>query len=346
MERALYDPEHGFYATGGQAGRRSDFLTSVEVGPLFGAVLARALDTWWKEAGSPRPFVVVEAGAGSGTLARSVLRAEPACAAALRYVLVERSASLRAAHDRGLPLTMPAHAFVAGRDPDEDEEAPRRPVPDGPIAVSLASLPPPESAHVVLANELLDNLPVRILERTAEGWTELGVADEEGLVEVLFPAADVTPLIDAPVGARIAWQTEAAGWIRDALDVSPRVVVFDYMTTTAEMASRPWREWLRTYRAHEPGGGPLDDLGSQDITCEVALDQLAAVSAPALVSDQRTFLSRHGIDELVEEGRAAWEEGAARGDLHAIQGRSRVREAEALTDIDGLGAFTVAEWTR
>ncbi len=134
--------------------------------------------------------------------------------------------------------------------------------------------------------------------------------------------------------------------MRDALDVAPRVVVFDYMTTTAEMAARPWRDWLRTYRGHERGGTPLDDLGSQDITCDVALDQLAAVRAPALVSDQRTFLSRHGIDGLVEEGRAAWEAGAARGDLAAIQGRSRVREAEALTDIDGLGAFTVAEWTR
>ncbi len=221
MERALYDPEHGFYATGGRAGRRGDFLTSVEVGPLFGAVLARALDTWWKEAGSPRPFVVVEAGAGSGTLARSVLRAEPACAAALRYVLVERSASLRAAHDRGLPLTVPAHAFAAGRDPDEEEEAPRRPVPDGPIAVSLATLPPPESAHVVLANELLDNLPVRILERSAEGWAELGVGDaaagetaagqKGALVEVLLPSTDVDPRVDAAPGARVAWQTEAAG---------------------------------------------------------------------------------------------------------------------------------------
>ncbi|RMH80327.1 MAG: class I SAM-dependent methyltransferase, partial [Actinomyces sp.] len=36
----LYDPRHGFYASGGRAGRRGDFLTAPEVGPLFGAVLA------------------------------------------------------------------------------------------------------------------------------------------------------------------------------------------------------------------------------------------------------------------------------------------------------------------
>ena len=55
------------------AGRRGDFLTAPEVGPLYGAVLARAIDAWWIELGRPDPFVVVEAGAGPGTLARSVL---------------------------------------------------------------------------------------------------------------------------------------------------------------------------------------------------------------------------------------------------------------------------------
>jgi SAM-dependent MidA family methyltransferase len=44
MEAALYDERAGFYGAHGSAGRRGDFLTSPEVGPLFGAVLARALD--------------------------------------------------------------------------------------------------------------------------------------------------------------------------------------------------------------------------------------------------------------------------------------------------------------
>src|SRR3954454_6667488 len=95
MRIALYG-DHGFYNTGGSAGRRGDFITSPEVGPLFGAVMARALDAWWREAGSPDTFVVVEAGAGVGTLARAVLAADPTCAPALRYVLVERSDRLRA----------------------------------------------------------------------------------------------------------------------------------------------------------------------------------------------------------------------------------------------------------
>jgi len=108
MEAALYDPAGGFFARAGAAGGagrgRGDFVTSVEVGSLFGALIARAVDGWWDQLGRPDPFLVVDAGAGRGQLARDVLRAEPRCAAALRYVLVERSAGLRAAQAEGLSL--------------------------------------------------------------------------------------------------------------------------------------------------------------------------------------------------------------------------------------------------
>src|SRR5215211_1772974 len=95
---ALYDEEDGFFARGGGAGRAGrDFVTSPEVGVLFGALVARFLDRAWTELARPDPFVVVDAGAGRGRLAADVLRAEPECSSALRYVLVERSAALRAA---------------------------------------------------------------------------------------------------------------------------------------------------------------------------------------------------------------------------------------------------------
>ena len=52
MDLALYS-EHGFYSTTGRAGRRGDFITSAEVGPLFGTVLARAIDDVWNRLGQP-----------------------------------------------------------------------------------------------------------------------------------------------------------------------------------------------------------------------------------------------------------------------------------------------------
>lgn len=334
MELALYDPEHGFYATGGSAGRRGDFITSPEVGPLFGAVVARALDTWWRDAGSPDPFVVVEAGAGVGTLARSVLEAGAACAPALRYVLVERADSLRDRHGDYLAVESSAHAFAPEREDDEHDSA-ALDLPTGPIVVSLSELPR-VAAHVVLANELLDNLPVDLLERSAERTCEVRVGlDGDRLVERLVPT-DLS--ID---GGREPVQTAAARWVRDARALGGRVVVLDYADTTSSMAARPWTDWLRTYRGHQRGSAPLADLGTQDITCEVAVDQLPPATSNVAQAD---WLRVHGIDELVDEGRRVWAERASIGDLEAMKARSRISEADALTDPSGLGAFRVLEW--
>ena len=120
------------------------------------------------------------------------------------------------------------------------------------------------------------------------------------------------------------------------------LVAIDYFApTTAGLASRPWREWLRTYAGHERGRHYLSEPGSQDITCEVPLDQLPE---PEALRTQAQWLELHGITGLVDEGRRFWEEHASAPDLTALRMRSRISEAEALTDPSGLGAFLVAEW--
>ncbi|HYF45607.1 MAG TPA: hypothetical protein VD926_05305, partial [Acidimicrobiales bacterium] len=60
MEASLYGAD-GFYEREGTgAGRRGDFLTAPEVGPLFSAVLLRAIDAWWDELGRPEGFTVYD----------------------------------------------------------------------------------------------------------------------------------------------------------------------------------------------------------------------------------------------------------------------------------------------
>jgi SAM-dependent MidA family methyltransferase len=337
QEAALYGPG-GFYAGGGGAGRRRDFLTSPEVGPLFGAVLGRAIDVWWDELGEPDPFVVVDAGAGAGALARAVAQADLQCAAALHYVLVERAGAMRDAHPSHVPLEPPSWALGAGR---------------GPLFASLAEMPAEPIVGVVLANELLDNLPVALVERAADRWQEVRVGEHAGaLVEVLVDAAEELSVhVDrlapaAPVGARVPIQSASADWLRHVLTLVERgrVVVIDYASTSTDLAVRPCSEWLRTYRAHGRGTHPLEVPGEQDVTCEVAVDQLAHVRPPSSDRSQAEFLGDHGIGDLVESARATWKQRAATGDLDAVKARSRVTEAEALTDPAGLGAFRVLEW--
>jgi SAM-dependent MidA family methyltransferase len=350
LDRALYAPGEGFYETGGRAGRsRGDFVTSPEVGPLFGAVLGLALDAWWDDLGRPDPFLVDEHGAGPGTLARTIVAADPECADALRWTLVERSAAQRSLHLDHLPHL--------GVDADPDDDPRWASVGGGPWVASAPESPDDRRRpHVVLANELLDNLPFDLLERTPDGWAEVRVGLDGGVpTERLVPAvpddgalADVLAP-DATVGARIPLQHRARAWVADRLaHLAPggRLLVLDYGSTTAALARRPWHEWLRTYAAHGRGGHPLDALGHQDVTVEVCVDQLArAVRPPDDDSDQATFLRRWGLDELVAESRASWEAGGPALDVATLRLRSRVSEAEALTDPSGLGAFRVWTWT-
>ncbi|MCE2531867.1 MAG: SAM-dependent methyltransferase, partial [Acidimicrobiia bacterium] len=224
---------------------------------------------------------------------------------------------------------------------------------------SRADLPDGPVDGVVIANELLDNLPSRLLERTPDGWAEVYVSAREPagageLIETLCPVApEVQDAADAlapraPEGGRLPLAAEAVEWVGRALALLRRgsLVVVDYTDTSASLAARPHREWVRTYRAGVRGHEPLRHPGRCDITVEVPLDQVLGVYPTEEVCDQATFLRSLGIEDLVAEGRALWHDRAAVGDLAALEARSRVHEAEALCDASGLGAFTVAVWRR
>ena len=338
VEACLYDPDGGFYMRGGRAGGRSGhFLTAPEVGPLFGAVLARALDEWWAQLDEPAPFTVIDWGAGPGTLARSVMAAEPRCLSegALEWIALERSPAQRALH------------------------------PDHPAVRSAARLsdvlPQPAPVGVVVANELLDNLPFDIVRRTAGGWEELRVAvggasgrRRFSLVGEPAPAALVEGLPEVAVGARIPVQRAARDWVAGAHQAlgAGWIVALDYGADTRTLADQtdPSDDpgaglgWLRTHRHHQGGSSWLAEPGSCDIAADVALDQVQA-DHRADVCSQAEFLRDHGIEDLVTEGRATWDDRAAVGDLEAMTARSRTSEAETLLDPAGMGGFQVFVWT-
>ena len=316
MGLALYG-EGGFYQDGGRAGRRGDFITSPEVGPLFAAVIARYLDDCWNEMGCPSSFDVVEVGAGPGTLARGIFDAQPKCISALKYVAVEVSEAQRAMHP----------GFVE----------------------SVEVFPDRTIQGVVLANELLDNLPFKLFVYDGE-WMEafVGLGVEGKFVEVLHKV-DVIPGVlpkTAPLGSRAPIQTTASQWLMNMSQKLSRgrVLVFDYCSeSTSEIAVTPWREWLRTYKEHERGVHYLLEPGIQDVTTQVMIDQLMNAIPDLSVTRQSEWLETWGIEELVSEGSRYWEEHKTSPDIAAMKMRSRANEAQALSSLDGLGAFSVLE---
>lgn len=317
MERCLYGPD-GFYTTHGVAGRaRGDFITSPEVGPLFGAVVANALDHWWEEAGSPEPWTVYDVGCGPNTLLKAVRRARPLDQRRWRLVGIDRADPVPDEVGGGR---------TAGSDRTDESRGVER----------AGILPDDLSDSVVLANELLDNLPFRIIEHSVDGrWFEVHV---DGRTEHLLPT---DARLDIPPGSRAPLIAEASAWCREVLARNPdRLLLFDYGTaTTNQLAERG--DWLRTYRRHQRGDDPLLDPGRLDITTDIAVDQLPP---DAVVTAQAEFLRRWGIDELVREGKEHWRAHADRPDLTAIAMRSRISEAEALTDPAGLGSWLVVEY--
>jgi SAM-dependent MidA family methyltransferase len=204
MEACLYDPEFGYYARGGNR-RRADYYTSVDVSPLFGALLARQLHEMWQILGRPPEFTIAEPGAGDAALARHVLdfvaARLPDFYAALRYHAIESSPARRSLHAPNL-----GPHFAAG------------------IARSFDQFTEHIGAGCIFSNEFVDALPVHRVEMEGGKLREIyvDVAGEE-LVEGRKPIS--TPEIAdyfAEQGIRLHENQQAeAGlaacqWIEDA----------------------------------------------------------------------------------------------------------------------------------
>jgi len=203
MALALYEPRVGYYARAVQrSGRAGDFVTSVDLGPAFGALLARQFAEMWRHLGSPGALDLIEAGAGNGRLSRDVLdaaRRDPAFYDAVRLHLVERSPLARAAQADRL----------------------------GPHASRLASAGedlPAVGCGVLFANELLDAMPVHVVVMRADGLREIYV-DLEGDALVEREGSPSTPrlwqyLEQAGAQLEPGWRAEinldAVDWVRRA----------------------------------------------------------------------------------------------------------------------------------
>lgn len=272
MAAALYDPEHGYYASGRAVlGREGDYFTNVSVGPLFGTLLLRQFAEMWRLLGTPERFTVVEQGAHSGDLAADVWsaaeRLEPDFARALRYVMVEPLARARAGQQARLSPWGERVRWV--------EEAFR--------------LEPFTGVH--FSNELIDAFPVHVVRRGRAGWQERRVAWREGLAwedsplsgEALARAVALLPQ-DLPAGYQTEINLHAGEWLQAVAERLRRgwVVAIDYGYLRAEYY-RPERTGgtLSAYAQHQRVEDPLQNPGEVDLTAHVDWTSLMEAGAEA-----------------------------------------------------------------
>ena len=326
MDAALYDPADGFYTAGGRAGRAAgDFLTSPEVGPLFGAVLARALDAWWERARPARPVRGGRRRRRPGTLARAVLAARPAVPSTAPCATSPSSGRRRSGR-RHAGLAWSRVADAAGR------------------AVRRASWSPTSCSTTCRSASP---------STTAAGARPASTSTPDGrLVEVLvgrsIRRARRACRRRAAHGARAprAGRGRGAG-SRDALGRLGARAARGASTTPSTTADAGGAA-VAGVAAHLPrprAGRALPRRSRARRTSPATSPSTSSPPPDARRRTQAEFLGAHGIDELVEEGRRTWA-APRRGarPRRADAPRSRVREAEALIDPAGLGGFTVAEW--
>jgi SAM-dependent MidA family methyltransferase len=294
MALALYAPGLGYYASSErQFGRLpssgSDFVTAPEMTPLFGQALAAQVTDALDATGTEE---VWEFGAGSGALALHLLQALGE--RVRRYTIVDLSGTLRARQQQTLA------GFGA--------------------MVQWASELPPAMRGVVVGNEVLDAMPVKLLARTGGVWHERGVR----LVD--------SPDASAPHSANLAWEDRAT-------DLRPPIEILgthDYLTEIHPQAQafvrtlgdrlaqgaaffidygfaeseyyHPQRHMgtLMCHRGHMADPDPLADLGQKDITAHVNFSGLALAAQEAGLptlgyTTQARFLMNCGLVPLLAQ---------------------------------------------
>ncbi|MEW5990103.1 MAG: SAM-dependent methyltransferase [Chloroflexota bacterium] len=301
MELALYHQELGYYSGGRRGpGREADFLTAPESHPIFGWAVGRQLHELWLRLGSPTPFTVRELGAGTGALAAGIVqgleRAGSTLRQSIRYRIAERSAGR---------LTQVAERLAALGAADVLESDDGAPI-----------------VGAVLANEVIDALPVHRVEGTpGGGLTELFVGLDAGDALTTAAAGPSTPRladrlasegIVLAAGQRAEICLEVDAWVAAAAAGLDRglLLLVDYGHPAAALYDPARGSLLRAYVRHRVHDDPFVNVGRQDLTAHVDLTAVArAAEAAGLVhlgtTTQAAFLAGLGAGELLASVQAA-----------------------------------------
>ncbi|NML60225.1 class I SAM-dependent methyltransferase [Massilia sp. RP-1-19] len=290
MELALYAPNLGYYSGGAaKLGEAGDFTTAPEITSLFGATLAQAAAAIIAQSAPD----ILEFGAGTGKLARDVLTALHATGVTLdHYYIVELSGELRARQQEAL-RDFPQVRWLDGF--------------------------PDSFSGVVLANEVLDAMPVELVKKTAAGWVEVMVTIDNGA----FAYTERAP--SESLAAHIAAQVPDAEFLPAGYLTEVHPVAGGFMASLARMLGKgsgaaflfdygfPAHEYyvgqretgtVMCHYRHHSHPDPFYLPGLQDITAHVDFTAMALAAQDNGVDvlgymNQASFLLGAGLGELL-----------------------------------------------
>ncbi len=298
MELALYAPGLGYYANGSTkfgtlpqgtrekdgsvTGAGSDFVTAPEMTPLFGYTLAQPVAQALQATGT---WEIWEFGAGTGALAKQLLSALKAMGQRVdRYTIVDLSESLKERQRH----TLREHLDV----------------------LHWADALPEAMQGVVVGNEVLDAMPVKLLARVHGTWLERGVVLENEAWAWADRPTDLRPPLE--INGAHDYLTEvhpqAEAFVRTLGDRLERGALFllDYGFPEAEYYhEQRHMGTVMCHRAHLADGNPLEAVGLKDITAHVNFTGVAVAAQDAGLellgyTSQAHFLMNCGIVELMQ----------------------------------------------
>ncbi|MDO9277900.1 MAG: SAM-dependent methyltransferase [Polaromonas sp.] len=288
MALALYAPGHGYYASGSrkfghmpQSG--SDFVTAPELSPHFGRALARQVGEALQATGTTE---VWEFGAGSGALAEQLIASLDAAGTVLtRYTIVDLSGSLRERQQTRL-------AAYGDR-------------------VRWVQELPAQMTGVVVGNEVLDAMPVKLLARMKGVWHERGVALHAGEFVFADRLTELRPPleIEGPQDYLTENHAQAEGFVRTLADrlAAGAVFLLDYGFPEHEYF-HPQRHMgtLMCHQGHLADSNPLLQVGLKDITAHVNFTGIALAGQDAGLhvlgyTSQGRFLLNCGLLDGMED---------------------------------------------
>ncbi len=290
MEMALYHPDLGYYEKNVEIGKEGDFITSPKVGGIFGRTLFNALKEMLELSNSD---TLVEIGAGDGTLTLQILDKALSKGFNLNYIVVEKSKR----YGNILKERLRDYRVKIYSDIREIEE-------------------PLEG--VIFSNELIDALPVHIVEFNDNEFFEIFITEEKGILkEIKLPLSneDIIKYLNSinfklENGQRIEINIEAKKILKSINDILKKgfVVFIDYGYVEKEILA-PYRikGTIRGFKKHKIIEDILENPGNIDITSSVnfsAIYKYASEIGFKLVgfTNQANFLLDSGIlEEIVDE---------------------------------------------